>query len=116
MKSNESKLQAECVQWFRFNYPAYRYLLFAIPNGGLRNIKVAAKLKKEGVVAGVPDLFLAFPTNESAGLFIEMKYGKNTMTEAQKYMRQQLINQNYTHEVCYSFDEFVQIIKGYLHE
>ena len=61
MKNGEHQLQVECVKWFRFQYPKLANLLFAIPNGGLRNIKVATKLKAEGVLAGVPDLFLAIP-------------------------------------------------------
>lgn len=38
-----------------------RYPVFAIPNGGSRNKAEAAKLKAEGVSAGVPDLFIPIP-------------------------------------------------------
>ncbi len=114
MKQPEHILQKACVQWFRFNYPKLKYLLFAIPNGGLRNVKVATKLKAEGVVAGVPDLFLAIPNQEAAGLFIEMKAGKNQLTEAQKYMIPTLEAQGYQCEVCREFDHFMQIIKNYM--
>lgn len=116
MKNNEGKLQASCVQWFRFNYRAIEHLLFAIPNGGLRNIKTAKRLKAEGVVAGVPDLFLAVPTSEHCGLFIEMKFGKNKPTEAQKYMMLKLENKGYRVEVVSDFDQFCNLIKQYLHE
>ena len=51
--------------------------VFAIPNGGHRHIKVAAKLKAEGVKAGIPDIFVAVPNSYSAGLFIEMKVKPN---------------------------------------
>ena len=33
-------------------------LLFHVPNGGKRNAAEAAHLKRQGVKAGVPDLFL----------------------------------------------------------
>jgi len=57
------------VQWARrMGFP-----IFAIPNGGQRHRVVAAKLKLEGVRAGVPDLFLPIPVGEYHGLFIEMK-------------------------------------------
>jgi hypothetical protein len=114
MKQAEHNLQKACVQWFRFNYPSMKYLLFAIPNGGLRNIRVATKLKAEGVVAGVPDLFLAIPNQEANGLFIEMKAGKNQLTEAQKYMIGELQGQGYQCKVCRDFDHFMQIIKNYM--
>ena len=116
MRQKEHELQKACVQWFRFNYPNYKYLLFAIPNGGLRNARVAVKLKAEGVVAGVPDLFLAIGTKYANGLFIEMKQGKNKLTENQKYMKQQLENEAYMVEVVYTFDEFVKIVKRYIEQ
>lgn len=48
--------QVTLVQWFRRQYPGV--LIFAIPNGGQRNAAVALKLKLEGVVRGVPDLYI----------------------------------------------------------
>lgn len=53
---SEHKEQAGFVQWFRAKWP--RVVIFAIPNGGKRNITTARNLKLEGVVAGVPDLFI----------------------------------------------------------
>lgn len=61
--------QREFVRWFRQTYPGVR--IFAIPNGGARGMAAAARLKAEGVSAGVPDLFI--PTWL---LWIEMKRQK----------------------------------------
>jgi hypothetical protein len=47
--------------------------LLAIPNGGKRGAFEAARLKAEGVKAGVSDLFLALPRQGMAGLWLEMK-------------------------------------------
>lgn len=58
--------QREFVSWFRRTYP--ETLIIAIPNGGARHPVVAAKLKLEGVVTGVPDLYVP-----EWGLWIEMK-------------------------------------------
>lgn len=44
------------VNWFRTKFPGV--LIFAVPNGEKRAITVAKRLKAEGVVAGVPDLFV----------------------------------------------------------
>jgi hypothetical protein len=57
------------VRWFRTKWP--RVLIFAIPNGGKRNITTAKLLVKEGVVAGVPDLFIP-----AWGIWVEMKRQK----------------------------------------
>jgi hypothetical protein len=58
--------QARLVMWFRQTYRPMR--IFAIPNGGLRSKAIAAKLKVEGVTAGVPDLFIP-----ELKLWVEMK-------------------------------------------
>jgi hypothetical protein len=114
MRNGEHQLQVECVRWFRLQYPKLAGLLFAIPNGGLRNIKVATKLKAEGVLPGVPDLFLAFPNGACFGFFIEMKFGKNDCTEAQKIMQNILKFEGYEVVTCWSFDEFKNQIEKYL--
>lgn len=48
--------QVTFVNWFRKQYPGVR--IIAIPNGGLRNKGTAQKLKAEGVMPGVPDLYI----------------------------------------------------------
>lgn len=55
--------------------------IFAIPNGGLRDKITAAKLKHEGVKAGVPDVFFPLTTPRYAGLFIEMKRSADKATK-----------------------------------
>ena len=61
--------QVGFVNWFRSEYPAV--LIFAIPNGERRAISVAKRLKAEGVVRGIPDLFVP-----EWNLWIEMKRAK----------------------------------------
>jgi len=57
MKSpSEHQHQVGFVNWFRARFP--RVLIFAIPNGEKRALSVAKRLKAEGVVRGVPDLFI----------------------------------------------------------
>jgi len=66
---SEHAEQVGFVRWFRAKWP--RVLIFAIPNGGKRNITTAKLLVKEGVVAGVPDLFIP-----AWGIWVEMKRQK----------------------------------------
>lgn len=112
---SEHNLQVACVNWFRATHRDIAQMLFAIPNGGWRNLTTAAKLKAEGVVAGVPDLFLAVPRGEYHGLWIEMKNGKaGRLSEPQKQMLANLRNENYKCEVCHSWTDFCKIIQEYL--
>jgi hypothetical protein len=53
---SEDQEQMLFVQWFRRQYPTVR--IFAIPNGGKRNIVTATRLKATGATAGVPDLYI----------------------------------------------------------
>lgn len=88
--------------------------IFAIPNGGSRNILEAKSLKKQGVKAGVPDIFLAEMRNGYGGLFIELKIGKNKLTNKQKEWLDILNNSGYKCVVCYGFDEAKNVILNYL--
>jgi hypothetical protein len=113
-KQSESDLQSLCVKWFRIQYPNYKYRLFAIPNGGLRNIRTAVRLKREGVLAGVPDLFLAVPKLHYGGLFIELKNGNSgKLTDHQKLMISEL-GASYMIVIVKTFEEFKKTINDYL--
>lgn len=81
--------QARVVMWFRRTYPDT--LIFAIPNGGLRSKSQAMKLKVEGVVPGIPDLFIpAWMT------WVEMKKAKNgVLSKEQQLMIKYLQSVNY---------------------
>ena len=52
----EHQEQKNFVKWFELQYPKVK--LFAIPNGGNRNVVTATMLKAEGVRKGVPDIFI----------------------------------------------------------
>ncbi len=98
-------------------------LLFAIPNGGHRNMLVAKKMKAEGVKPGVPDLFLGYARRGFHGLWIEMKTvankpktlkGKGGLSDAQIWWRDALRANGYRVETCYGRDEAVAVLKDYL--
>ena len=63
---SEHAEQVGFVNWFRTRFEGV--LIFAVPNGEKRAIKVAERLKAEGVVRGIPDLFIP-----EWNLWIEMK-------------------------------------------
>lgn len=112
----EHEMQVALFRWAAYSLKQYPELnlMFAIPNGGARNIVVAKKLKAEGVKRGVPDIFLPVPRGTHAGLFIEMKAGKNKLTLEQKEWAQGLLSMGYHVVLCYSWEEAVEIIKTYL--
>lgn len=118
MKALEHTEQVTLMQWWaltckQFGIP--EQLLFAIPNGGQRNIIVAKRMKDEGVRAGVPDLFLAWDNAEFAGLFIEMKKAKGgRVSAAQKEFMDLLFSAGYLTVVCHGWEEAKAAIEEYL--
>lgn len=116
-------------------YPALAYM-FAIPNGGLRDIRVASSLKAEGVKSGVPDIFLPYPlwthtipsednpTGKhliyKAGLFIEMKQEKyrnrknGGCSEEQINFIEYVKGAGYYCKVCYNWEEARDTLVNYL--
>lgn len=50
--------------------------IYATPNGGYRNKKTAKDLKDEGVMPGVLDVFVRYPSGRWHGMFIEFKRSK----------------------------------------
>lgn len=113
----EHQLQAACFKWFNLQYPEFRGLLFAVPNGGGRSRIEAALLKAEGVVAGVADMLLLVPSKGYAGLCIEFKAATKAahQSEAQKNW-ERLINKHgaYKYTVVRTFEEFRTLMYNYL--
>lgn len=110
-RRDEHRLQSQCVKWFRYQYPQYAPLLFAVPNAGKRGKVVAAEMKAEGLWAGVADLILL---HAKGVLLIEMKTEKGRQSDSQKTWQKAVEAQGYRYEVVRSFEEFEKLIKNFL--
>lgn len=73
----------------RLNYSAYvnehplARMAYAIPNGGKRDKITAARLKAEGVKAGVPDVHFPVTNSQHLTLYIELKIPGNSASSSQ---------------------------------
>jgi len=116
MRELEHQEQVSLFNWSKYHEEKFPVLkmLFAIPNGGHRHISVAKKMKAEGVKAGVPDIFLATPNQDSSGLFIEMKIKPNRPTDNQQRWLTALEREGYKTAVCYSDQAAREVIVEYL--
>ena len=91
--------QVRLVSWFKRTYPNVR--IFAIPNGGGRTTGTGAALKAEGVVAGVPDLFVP-----AWGVWVEMKRSKGgRLSPEQKDWVKYLTGAGHTVIIGYGFED-----------
>lgn len=94
-------------------YPELRWL-YAVPNGGQRDVRVARRMKAEGVKAGVPDLCLPVSRGGYHGLYMEAKVKPNKLTPEQSAWLRFLALQGYAAKVCYGFDELLETVRWYL--
>jgi hypothetical protein len=115
LKHVEHDQQVALFTWARYNESLYPQLraMFAIPNSARRSPRQGAWMKAEGLRAGVWDIFLPCPVQSWAGLFLEMKSGKNNLTPAQEEFRE-LLKNKYAFAVCYSWDAAKDEIIKYL--
>ena len=112
----EHQHQVALFQWAALREKAYPELknLYAIPNGGHRNKAVAAKLKKEGVKAGYPDINLDIARHGFNGLRIELKAPGGRLQNNQSEWIQRLTDAGYMAVVCVGVDSAIQTICDYL--
>lgn len=115
-KDEEHKLQVAMVKWFRMQYPSMRHNLFAVPNGGRRDAATGAKLKDEGVLAGVADLILLKSNRFYGALLIETKTPKGSQSHSQKEWEAKITADGYKYVVVRSLEEFIEVVNSYLAE
>ena len=116
IKSSEDAEQQIVIQWARMRMQRWPELalLHHIPNGGSRNRKEAVKLKRMGVLAGVPDLHLPVARAGYNSLYIEMKYGDNRLQKTQKeFLKAAAVEGNYCC-VCYTADDAIEVLQSYM--
>lgn len=113
LKVSESQIQRAVVQYIACR--GYKDYLLHIPNGGYRNRKEGANLKRLGVTAGVSDLFLAYPHNGYHGLWMEVKSKKGKLSEKQESWLKRMNKLGYKADVCYTFEEAILVVDHYLH-
>ena len=117
MRHEEHQEQVALMRWWSLAHSRYHVpekLLFAVPNGGRRDAVTGARLKAEGVRAGVPDLFLAVPVGPYGGLWLELKAAKGRPSEAQKVMMHLLEASGYAVCVAQGWDAASVAIEKYL--
>lgn len=109
--------QVALFQWWSLYAPTKGLetcLMFAVPNGGSRNVIEAANLKREGVTAGVSDIFVLVPRGGFHGLAIEMKSSRGRVRDEQVNFMLAIGEQGYMAEVCRSFEEACNCIENYI--
>lgn len=113
-RDEEHALQCACVRWYRTVHRDMAHSLFAVPNGGRRDKATGARLKEEGVLAGVADLILLQRRGGYGALLIEMKTAGGRQSQSQKEWQAHVEADGYRYVVCRSLDEFMAVVEKYL--
>jgi VRR-NUC domain len=117
MKHLESAHQAQVIEWSRWAYKTGKYPMLNMLHCSLNGVKLSATqariAKAQGMLSGVPDLFLPLPKNGHHGLYIEMKSEKGRFTENQQWFLSNAESLGYKTAVCYSAKEAIDAIDAY---
>jgi VRR-NUC domain len=114
---SEHQIQVAFIKEVRFLEPRYPELktLFAVPNAAKRSFKLAAMLKAEGMLSGVPDIILPVARQGFNGLMIEFKKPKTgKLTEAQETYIDLVVKENWLVVVMTDAQAAIDVVKNYL--
>lgn len=107
-KAPEAQIQRSVVAFLALQESLGRLLYFHVPNGGHRNPRTGANMKRLGTRAGVPDLCVI--PKVGPVIFIEMKSDKGTLEESQEAWLEKLPLFGCPVAVCRSLDEVRQFL------
>jgi hypothetical protein len=117
IEASEHEIQASFIKEIRLLEQRYPELktLFAVPNAAKRSFKLAAMLKAEGMLSGVPDIVLPAARKGFNGLMIEFKKpltGK--LTGAQECYIDLIVKENWLVVVMTDAQAAIDVVKNYL--
>lgn len=112
----EGQEQTALMREIELRYPDAFALMYHVPNGGHRHKAVAAKLKGQGVKAGVPDLVLPMARGGFFGLYIEFKATVDPapVSASQHAYIDRLNLQGYLAIVCRGHFDAMEQLRAYL--
>lgn len=100
----ESQLQQQLIIFENNTYSIKNEsVIFAIPNGGTRNILEAKLLKATGVMAGVSDLILII---KNKIYFIELKAEKGIQSDQQKIFESKVSDLGFEYLIFRSLEQY----------
>jgi VRR-NUC domain len=87
------------------------WIWFHVPNGEVRDKRLAAKLKAMGVKPGIPDLVLLSSYNSVR--FLELKRKGESLSEEQEEFRILCIRLGHPHAIARSVEDAVAILESW---
>jgi VRR-NUC domain len=110
---SEHHIQSAFFEWLDRQKLDGVELAHAVPNGGARHPAVAAKLKKEGVKPGVPDVQWPVARGGFIGLAIEFKFDGGNATKEQRERITLMQREGWCVAICWDWQAAARLVQGY---
>jgi hypothetical protein len=115
LSHEEDDIQADFFDKVKIFFPTIPdKLLFSVPNGGNRDKREAARLKRQGVKRGISDVILLIPQKGFASLCMEFKTEKGKQSEDQIEFQRQAEMCGSKYVVVRSVASAIETVKEYL--
>lgn len=113
----EAQEQVAFFQWAAIASRQHKELagMHAIPNGGSRDVREAVHMKRQGVRAGVADIFLPCARGGHHGLYVEMKRRDGGVrSKPQEEFAAIVTSEGYKHVFAAGCAEAIAAVTAYL--
>lgn len=108
----EHQIQSAFVRAFRYRWP--HVIICSFPNAARRSFALAARMKKEGLLAGMPDIFIARMAQGYGGLFLEFKSKRGRVSPEQEKVMGILGEAGYLCHVVRSVEDAMKVTEVYM--
>lgn len=113
---SEAQLQESVIAFCRMlDHPAAK-VIYAIPNEveGKATREILLRRARRGVVSGMPDIHVPWPSRGYIGMYLELKVGTNTLSQKQFEVMTALKGFGHHCYVAHNFREATDEILAYL--
>jgi len=117
----EQTVQINFVNWLKHNYPEVSCHVIMIGNEGKRSVQGHQTAKRMGLHKFASDLFIAYPSGEFHGAFIEVKKegwkllpSNEEHTQGQLDFLERMLKTGYFGKVCIGLESCKSAIEEYI--
>lgn len=110
----EHDTQAAFFDYIRWKQYDRLFAIAAIPNQRKASFATGRRFKREGVLAGFPDVGVFVSRQGFHGLFIEFKHGKNRLSPEQRAVKALLESAGFRYVVSYDVDHAIAEFENYI--
>jgi hypothetical protein len=114
LSPTESQIQMSFCDYVAKVRPESRDAIIKIKNEGKLSWQKGKQNKREGLCKGAADIFVAIPTTEHSGLWMEFKTKTGKVSKEQAEFGVAQILRGYGYVVVRSVDEAIEALEDYL--